>query len=203
MARLSRSIRRRVVAAAVGGAAVVASLVGVACVLVDPPPDLPAETQLHPIVIKSSVFPPTTQVLAELPASGFQVPIQVFESDTAFEYEVFVDFDPLAPTPQTPVIAATASPPFALDGGVNIVDFDLTAYSATLDPSACHQIDFVVALGFDPGSLHTPDSRGGDSVAWFYDPSGGFAGCPNGGVTTTDAAPPDASDAGMPATGDM
>jgi hypothetical protein len=190
------------VAAATAGAVAVACFAA-ACVLADPPPDLPPETQLHPIVVKSSVFPPTTQVLVELPSTGFDVPVQIFDTDTAFEYEVFVDFDPLAAVAQAPVIAVTESPPFAVDGGADIVDFDLTPYFAALDPSVCHEIEFVVALAFDPTSPHTPDSRGGDSVSWFYDTSGGLGGCPQGGGPN-DAASPDASDGGIVVpTGDM
>ena len=189
MERSSRSspVRGRAAGAVVAAAAVAAASVGAACVLADPPPDLPAESQLHPIVVKSAVFPPTTQVLVGLPPSGFVVPVQLFDPDTPFEYEVFVDFDPSAVAPQSPVIAVTEAPPFPLDGGVDLVDFDLTPYFAGLDPSVCHEIDFVVALGFAPTSPHTPDSRGGDGVSWFYDASGGFGGCPygDGGATDT------------------
>jgi hypothetical protein len=199
----SSRLRGRVVVIAT----VAAACAAVACVLADPPPDLPAESQLHPVVVQSAVFPPTTQVLVELPPSGFVVPVQLFDPDTPFEYEVFVDFDPSATPPQSPVIAVTVAPPFPLDGGVDLVDFDLTPYFAGLDPSVCHEIDFVVALGFTATSPHTPDSRGGDGVLWFYDASGGLGGCPGveGGVVDTgtgdaraDANDGDAAEGGDP-----
>ena len=58
----------------------------------------------------------------------------------------------------------------------------------------------VVALGFlgsdQVPEAHTPNSRGGDSVAWFYSPAGDLAGCPvhdagpfaDGGFPAADAA---------------
>jgi hypothetical protein len=199
MVRSSRSspFRAPVAVAVAAFGATTITCVFAACVLADPPPDLPGETQLHPVVVKSAVFPPTAQVLVELPPSGFDVPVQIFDTDTAFEWQVFVDYDPLVAT--APVIATKASPPFALDGGLDVVDFDLVPYFAALDPTVCHRIDFVVALAFEPSSLHTPDSRGGDGVSWFYDVAGGLGGCPELGASepsTSDAASPDASDGG-------
>jgi hypothetical protein len=174
----SRHFRARVAVSAIAAGSVFASCVVAACVLADPPPDLPPESQLHPVVVKSSVFPPSTPLLVELPPTGFDVPIQLFDPDTPFQYEVFIDLDRAASGSLSPVIAVTKSPPFPLDGGVDVVDFDLAPYFAGLDPTTCHEIDFVVAFGFEASSPRTPDSRGGDSISWFYDASGSFAGCP-------------------------
>jgi hypothetical protein len=70
----------------------------------------------------------------------------------------------------------------------------------TLD--RCHVVEIVVALRLnsvkDPKNAHTPDDPGGDSVTWFFSPSGDFAGCPvlDAGITPL---PPDAAlESGLP-----
>ena len=62
--------------------------------------------------------------------------------------------------------------------------------SPPVDPNACHTLEILVALGFTED--HTPASPGGDSITWFYSPTGSLADCP-----VYDAGPvPDASDSG-------
>ena len=56
----------------------------------------------------------------------------------------------------------------------------------------CHTIEIVVALGFLEN--HTPYAIGGDSVTWFYAPTGSLADCPlfdAGPVPILDAGPGD------------
>jgi hypothetical protein len=38
-------------------------------------------------------------------------------------------------------------------------------------------IEFLVAYSFAGTSSHTPDLRGGDTVAWLYNPAGDLRGC--------------------------
>lgn len=148
-------------------AACLASLVASAsCILADPPPELPKPVRHHPIIIKGSVAPPYTRVLPELPTS-FVVPVEILDPDTAYFYNVFVDYDPINPRP-----ADISSRPQT----ETTLTFNLI--SSAPDPSNCHSIELVVALGFDPKSQHTPDSNGADSILWWYNPSGDPGHCP-------------------------
>jgi len=69
------------------------------------------------------------------------------------------------------------------DGGIRVLSVRLTTPA---DLNACHTVEILVALTFVED--HTPDSIGGDSVTWFYSPTGNLADCP-----VYDAGPYDAS----------
>jgi hypothetical protein len=83
-----------------------------------------------------------------------------------------------------------------VDAGIRLVGIPSNYYSGLLvDSSACHVIEFVVALTFEPQSPHTPAPPGGDSVVWFYNASGGLTGCPSYDAGSLDGAlPTEASD---------
>ncbi len=61
------------------------------------------------------------------------------------------------------------------DGGIIAVHF--TIDPTLVDPSVCHVIQFIVALGLSQTSLHTPDSNGADEIEWQYAPAGANGGC--------------------------
>ena len=155
-----------------------------ACIIADPPPDLPKPPRHHPNIVHGAVVPPATKVMATFP-SKFLVPVEVFDPDVSFLWNVFVDYDPLDSARRAEVLSGGS--PDAIDGGVRIVDFTIDPP----DPSSCHVIEFIVALGFDSKSTHTPDSYGGDSVAWFYNPSGDPSTCPQYDAGGIDGAAPD------------
>jgi hypothetical protein len=159
-----------------GGSGVVASLmVATACITV-PPANLPQTPTEGPAIVRGAEQPPTTQILAVLP-SEFAVPVQLDQASSPFEWDVFVDYDPVAGTGTFPVINTTEGESPA-DGGVSIVNFYLDPTLPVLGPSQCHVIEFLVAHAFNATSPHTWDSVGGDIVTWFYNPGGGPSGCP-------------------------
>jgi hypothetical protein len=141
-----------------------------------PPPDLPAESASRPTILSSSAFPPGGALLTTLPPDGtFVVPVQV-GAGGSFQWDVYVDYDPVGPNPNpnygNPRIAPSL-PTSAdeTDGGVVPVSFLLS--ESDFQPGICpHRIEFFVAHQFDPSSARTPQSYGGDSIAWSYEPAG-------------------------------
>jgi hypothetical protein len=142
-----------------------------------PPPDLPAASTERPSILVSSVVPSPAAILTALPLSGpleFEVPVHVSPGQY-FQYEVFVDYQG-APAnayqvehPNPVIVAKTSLSPGPLDGGDVVVPFTLDA--ANFSPGQCpHVIQFFVAYQFDTDSLPTPETFGGDSVQWFYEP---------------------------------
>jgi hypothetical protein len=89
------------------------------------------------------------------------------DTSQTFEFEVFLDYDPTQPTGPAPAESVVPDPA-RLDGGVFLETFQ----KAAPDPSSCHVLEFIAAHSFDPQSPHTPDSLGGSSVIWFYQPNG-------------------------------
>jgi hypothetical protein len=167
-------------AALVGLAAAVVARVVAACVIWDPPADEPPPIHYHPLIQADAVVPPSTVVLTELPGA-FTVPLEIVDPTASFVYEVFIDFDSFDPLRQTPVILPnqridpTTNVP---DGGIIDVQFSLVdLQTSVFDPSACHVIQFVVALAFSQQSDHTPDSNGADEIEWRYAPPGAGGGC--------------------------
>jgi hypothetical protein len=151
-----------------------------------PPPDLPAEQTSHPIIDELDTFPPAASLLTELPPPpGFVVPVVVGSGDS-FQWNVFIDGN------TSPSTARTVNNPI-LDAGANWVEFQLTPADFTF-ANCPHRIELFVAYQFDPASPRTPESFGGDSVAWLYEPEG---------CTTYDAGdgafpPQDAPSDGLP-----
>jgi hypothetical protein len=148
----------------------------IACIIA-PPPDLPKATGRRPVIMHDSVVPPADEILATIP-SEFLVPVELDDPSQPFEYDVFIDYDPVTQTGLK--IAPTRIDPstIALDGGIFLVSFQLDPSSSELVSGFCHRIELLVAHAFNPGAPHTPDSRGGDSVTWLYNGGGAGAGCP-------------------------
>jgi hypothetical protein len=158
-----------------------------ACIVADPPPDIPAPPPHHPTILHGSVVPPTTQVLTDISPAGlsFEVPVELEDPNASFEWNVFVDYDPnLNPLPKTGRFEAPDLTAF--DAGVRMINF-----TVKVSDTSCHVIELVVALQFSVGSSHTPNQYGGDTATWFVNPSGEPGGCP-----TYDASglPADAGD---------
>jgi hypothetical protein len=178
------------------GASCAAIAGATACVILDPPPDLPDPPVHPPIIISGSVSPPTSRILTAIPAS-FLVPVEIITPGKQFFYNVFVDYDPVL-RPQAEIRSAPQEPPTTLDGGVYAIEFDFTAMGTPLDDtSRCHVIEIIVAFGFNERSEHTPDSNGGDTAQWFYSPTGVQGGCVEFGASVIDGAFPDANDGGI------
>ena len=137
-----------------------------ACLIVDPPAELLRPPPHRPTIVRDSVFPPTTRVLSELP-SVFLVPVDLIEQSEGFEWNVFTgnEFRTGGEVPADSI---------ATDGGPSIVPFSLDP----ITDNKCHTIEFLVAIRFNAQAPRVPNPPGGDSVAWFYNPSGDLDGCP-------------------------
>ncbi len=145
----------------------------VACVLADPPASVPATPLVPPEIDHELVVPPVTSILMAWPVEGeFDVPILVLDPSSTIEWRAFIDYDPIAGS--SFVAQGEIGPGQAADDAGERL---LTAHIAPpADLNACHTLEILVAFGFDEN--HTPDSVGGDSVTWFYSPTGSLEGCP-------------------------
>lgn len=175
-------VRARRAAAAVA-ALVFGAALSLSCIIADPPADLPQYPAIRPTIVKGSVLPPSDRVVLP-PLPTFVVPVELVDQNATFAWNAFLDFDPV--TNPLPVAGGVVGlEPGTADGGVRAVSFSLADVP---NPTRCHTIEFLVALSFNSASPHTPNAPGGDSVSWFYNPSGSVDGCP-----TYDAGQFDAS----------
>jgi hypothetical protein len=184
------------IAAGCACAAVAAALASSTACITAPPPDLPQPPPHRPTILHDSVWPPPDQILASLPTSDFVVPVELDDPNQSFEWEVFVDYDPLL-SPSSAIFTAVPPSPDDVDGGIYTVDFPAPSVPQAPDPGRCHRIDFLVAHHFDSASPHTWDSIGGDNVTWIYNPGGSPGGCPvyDAGSLQDGAFPPPTPDA--------
>jgi hypothetical protein len=160
-----------------------APFLAVSCIIADPPADLPKYPPIRPTIVKGSVVPPTDKIVLP-PLPTFVVPVELVDPNVTFAWNVFVDFDPIAnPLPVTGDVALPD--PATLDGGVRAISFSLADVP---EPTRCHTIEFLVARSFSSASPHTPNAPGGDSVSWFYNPSGSIDGCPTYDAGSFDAS---------------
>jgi hypothetical protein len=166
-------------------AAVVAGGAAVACVLADPPAEIPQLPPRHPVIERELVFPPVTQILETWPTE-FDLVVDAFDTASIF-FEVYYDDTSIAPV----LGGQIDSDP--LDAGMRFRALKLQAPPL----GDCHVIEILVARSF---SGYRPDSYGGDSVVWFYSPSGSLSGCGifDAGVDASDAGSAVVGDAGGP-----
>ncbi|MBX3185406.1 MAG: hypothetical protein KF819_00260 [Labilithrix sp.] len=149
-----------------------------ACVLAEPSGDLPRLPPTRPTIIRGSVVPSASLVLATFP-EVFIVPVELADPTQPFEYAAFIDYN--AFTNAGMVVEPTQSfyEPSNTQGRVRILNVPLTAPS---ELDRCHVIEIVVALRLESNkssqTAHTPAEPGGDMVTWFYNPSGDPGGCP-------------------------
>ncbi len=150
-----------------------------ACILADPPAELPVTPSQAPQIQSMSVVPALPIIYAW--PTEFDIPVLVSGGATV-EWRIFADFTNLLDEGEQAggnddagvrLIQSSASPPVP-DGA-----------------SQCHLIEFLVAFHFTGQDNRTPDL--GSSVAWLYDPSGAFDGCPqyDAGSWVDGSFPPD------------
>ena len=196
--RLSNRVATIAACGLVAAVAIVAASQG-ACVTT-PPPVLPTESD-RPTILHDSVTPPVNQPLITwpLPPLSLSVPVELNYPDERFCWVVFIDYNPYGngntgTGPVEPPWCGVASPS-DVDGGVALVSFMLEP--GALDLGICHQIEFIVALGFEGDDDHTPvQPPGGDDVIWNYVPGGG-PDCP---LFQADAVASDAPSEALPVT---
>lgn len=170
----SRARNRLLVGSALGGLFAVS-----ACVLADapsPPPTLPA---FRPVILESSVVPPTNRVLVTFPTSAI-VPIDLIDPRATVQWRVYIDYDGAG----AGRVNSGTSQYEGQSGNTRMIEI---AIPPPNDLRSCHTIEFLVAYSF-PGPLgdntgpHTPDSVGADIIFWTYAPDGDVRTC-----TTFDA----------------
>jgi hypothetical protein len=160
----------------VGGLAVVGTVVG-ACVIAEPPADLPTLPAEPPVIVRSGVVPPPNTVLTSWPDKFF-VPVKLSDSRESVLAAYFADWNTATGSgfenyqqSDPPATGAAANP--------RVLEVQITPQST----DSCHVIEVVVQLYSplvnvnNPTELHNP-SAGGDSIVWFYNPNGDLAGCP-------------------------
>lgn len=145
-----------------------------ACVIAEPPTDLPELPAQPPTIVRSGLVPVVDRVLTRWPEK-FVVPVRLTNPRSPVAYSYFIDYNP-----------ATG------DGFINADESTLEIGAtpgatrrievAIPEPSpGCHVVEIVVGLAINPSdgrNAHTPLPPGGDSVTWFYNPGGTLAGCP-------------------------
>lgn len=167
----TRRARRTVVAAS----AVLSLALVVACVIADPPSDLPQLPEMRPTILRASVVPSSSAVLGRWP-SKFIVPVELSDPLAEISWASFVDYNSVTGEgfDQT---QTSRYEPSSTNGRIRTLEIPITMPS--LD--RCHVVEIIVALRLntsDPRNAHTPQEPGGDSVSWFFSPSGDLAGCP-------------------------
>jgi hypothetical protein len=161
----------------------------VACVLADPPASVPPTPLAPPEIDHELVVPPVTSILAAWPGE-FDVPILVLDPSVTVEWEAFLDYDPLGnhggQLPYVP-LGEVGPGQDVDDAGERMLVANIPAPP---DLTTCHTLEIIVAFGFEN---HAPNSVGGDSVTWFYSPTGSLDGCP---IFDFEAGAPDAGEDG-------
>lgn len=182
--RMKRSRRRYVVGALFVS---LATALIVSCVIAEPPSDLPQLPETRPTILRGSVVPSANAILGRWPQK-FTVPVELIDPRVTFQYSVFIDYNPA--TGEGLEAGFPASSEFergTQDGRVRTLEIPIS--TPALD--RCHTIEVIVALRLnttDSRNAHTPLPPGGDSVTWFFSPSGDLSGCP---VLDAGIAPPE------------
>ncbi len=145
------------------------------CIVADPPTDLPRPSERRPTIVRASVVPSTSYVLGRWP-SRFIVPVELSDPLVPLFWATFVDYNPVTAEglEQTDI---SRYEPASTVGNIRILELPITVPS----DDRCHLVEVIVALRLNtttPRNAHAPEEPGGDSVSWFYSPSGDLAGCP-------------------------
>ncbi len=173
--------RRRSAAPLVPVVLLAASAAATSCILADPPAELDPAPASRLRIVRESSTPPVGEILRTWPGT-FHILV-----DTAGNPDVrgqaFLDYDPSDTTKRQgfplPNLVAVD------DAGLRIVDVSFDAP----DPTRCHTVEVILATAnFD--TVHRPPPDTGDSIVWFYSPSGDVSSCGSfdGGLVFTDAA---------------
>lgn len=157
--------------------------VPLACIIAEPIAELPKSTSFRPTIVRGSVVPTATGVLASFPRQ-FLVPVELVDPSVDFEWRMFIDYDEKSGAGKVASGSSSYNP--ASDrGGIRVI---AASPAQPTDLLRCHVIEFIVARTFgdntgttgDRRQAHTPtsESGGGDSVIWIYSPTGDWSGCP-------------------------
>jgi hypothetical protein len=150
------------------GASFGATILG-ACILADPVPDQPAPAGERPAIVGERVSPSIAVPLRELPVE-FQVPIELGDPRAAYQWNLFIDFDP--------VLGGVIG---GLENSSNLQLVSFAVENAALKDQ-CHRIEFIVAR-IDLGITGRFEGQRGrdpatsDSITWQYAPVNGSPLC--------------------------
>jgi hypothetical protein len=159
-------------AAALAAAFVLSAISVDACVIAEPPSDLPRLPETRPTIMHGSVVPSASGILGRWP-DKFTVPVELVDPRTTIVWTAFVDYNPATGEGLEGIEQKSEFEQGATtQGRVRMLEVPIGPPS--LD--RCHIIEVVVALRLKQS--HTPDEPGGDSVTWIYSPTGDLAGCP-------------------------
>jgi hypothetical protein len=148
-----------------------------ACVIADPPTELPQLGEMRPTIVRASVAPSMSSVLGVWP-DKFIVPVEMSNPQADLAWATFVDFDPVTGFGIQAKGTKTAAQSSAAGGG-RMLELAI----AKPNDNSCHIVEIVVALRLPDEitggkSLHTPPPPGGDTAMWVFNLSGDLAGCP-------------------------
>jgi hypothetical protein len=172
------AVAQRTRAAGVALAAVASTFATHACIIADPPTDLPTLPELRPVIIRGSVVPSVSAVLGYWP-DKFIVPVELGDPRSRIYYSAFVDYNSATGEGLDSAPATSDFEPGSASTNGRVRTLEVPISQPSLD--SCHVVEVVVALRLtttDPRNAHTPGEPGGDSVTWFYNPSGDPSGCP-------------------------
>jgi hypothetical protein len=163
-------------------------MMAAACIIADPPTDLPRPSPKKPTIIRSTADPPTSRVLGRFPdnnlGEAFEVDVDV-DPSAVLEWRLFVDYDdPTVSNVDTLVGHEVLLPDLASpDAGPRHVRM-ADGLGQSPDPTRCHVIEGAVALvvngvsSFTNQNTPAVNANLGDSIVWFYSPTGDLSGCP-------------------------
>ncbi len=190
------SAARAPAVARVGGLGLAAATCALAaCIIAEPPSELPALPEFRPTIVRDSVVPTANAIVGVFPEK-FVVPVELVDPSVSFSWRAYVDYNPITGEGLSDfgTIAPGGSP-----ARVRVLEVPLRP---PLDLQRCHVIEFLVAQRFfGEGETagvgaHTPRDPGGDSVTWYFSPGGDLRGCP-----VVDAGLPPPADASRDADG--
>ena len=175
------------------GLFIAAGIVG-ACVIAEPPLDLPTAPVVRPTILRATAVPKTTSVFTLWP-DNFIIQVQLSDQRQSFYATPFVDYNPSTGDGYGKPVQSTPS-----SKDTNPVRTLKVPITKPLD-EGCHTVEIVVArsfVGLQTGlNAHTPSDplTDGDSITWLYSPTGDPSGCPILDAGLTPIEPVDAGDA--------
>jgi hypothetical protein len=144
-----------------------------ACVIADPPADLPRVPLRRPVIV--STIPPRDHPLGTWPVDGqFILNVEVQDPTLPIYTQGFVDYRPgrVGQEDLYEQYVEVSDVP-TLDGGLRTVTITL---DAPLTLGRCHTVEILVAqTPFQ--SPHLPREPGANVAYWTYSPTGNFDGC--------------------------
>lgn len=178
----------------VAGLCVAAGVIG-ACVIAEPPAELPSNPNVRPRIIRATAVPKTTSVFTGWP-DLFKIDVQLSDPRQSFYATSFVDYNPS--TGDGYQNNTFSTPSSGDSSSVRKISIAITQPS----DDGCHTVEIVVANEFvevqsgNGINAHTPKDRvnDGDSITWFYSPTGDLAGCPVLDAGLSPIAPIDGGD---------